>query len=155
MSQTLGQLGLGTIASLVGITGASSPTPSTIGKVMSAKASGASATVVKYSTLDGSVYVQKVAAVRDAGTWDLEIVHDTSDAGQTALATAFANVAGPSYDFKFVLPLKAGQTTTGDTVTVSGIIAKYTPITSIETDKLIMSQVTLDLIAAPAITPGS
>jgi hypothetical protein len=150
-----GQIGLGSIISLGGVTGTANETFTTIGEVMSAKASGATASVTKYSTLDGGIYTQKISAIRDAGTWDLQIVHNSGDAGQTALAAAFANAAGQPYDFKVQLPIASGQATNGDLVTFSAIISKLNLFASIEVDKVIMSEVTLDLIALPVTTPGS
>lgn len=150
-----GQIGLGSIISLGGVTGATGATFTPIGEVMSAKASGASASVTKYSTLDGGIYTAKISAIRDAGTWDLSIVHNSGDAGQTALAAAFANAAGSPYDFKVQLPLATGQTTNGDLVTFSAIISKFNPVASVEVDKVIMSEVTLDLVALPTTVAGS
>ncbi len=61
-----------------------------------------------------------ITTIRDNGSLKLSGNRVSSDAGQLVVEQAFAS--GAVYDFKLVLPLAAGQNTTGDTYSFSAIV---------------------------------
>jgi hypothetical protein len=152
------QIGLGTIISIgpaASVTG--SPVWVPIGAIIDAKFSGASATVIKFSPLDGGLGVQKRSGTRDYGTVDLtyERAPGTGDAGQTAAKTAFEDPTGQPYQFQAALFVGPGQTTAGDIATFTGIISKYNPISEISADKNVEGMLTIELSSPISIAAGS
>jgi hypothetical protein len=85
------------------------------------------------------------------GTLALTGVFLPSDAGQTALSTAFTNQT--LTDFKLQLPLAPGQTTTGNLYTLSAYIQDF-PLPDLQWDKAATFKATLKLMSL-TVTPGS
>jgi hypothetical protein len=150
-------LGIGTLIGIGPVVGTTTPTYVTIGQITDAKFSGASATVIKFSTLDGGVGVQKRRGSIDYGTVDLtyERKPGVGDAGQAAAKAAFNDPTGNPYMFNAVLYIAAGQTTAGDSATFQGVISKFTELSEISTDKLIEGMITIELSAPVVVTAGS
>jgi hypothetical protein len=152
------QLGIGTLIGIgpaVGTTG--SPTFVTIGQITDAKFSGASATVIKFSTLDGGLGVQKRRGSIDYGTVDItyERKPGAGDVGQLAAKAAFVDPTGQAYQFNAALYVAAGETTAGDIATFSGIISKLNELTDISPDKNIEGMITIELSSPLVVTAGS
>lgn len=150
-------LGIGTLIGIGPAVGTPTPTYTTIGQITDAKFSGASATVIKFTTLDGGVGVQKRRGSIDYGTVDItyERKPGTGDAGQTAAKAAFNDPTGQPYLFQAALYVAAGQTTTGDMATFQGVISKFTEVSEISPDKNIEGMLTIELSAPVAIVAGS
>jgi hypothetical protein len=150
-------LGLGTLIGIGPAVGTTTPTYVTIGQITDAKFSGASATVIKFSTLDGGLGVQKRRGSIDYGTIDLtyERKPGAGDAGQIAAKAAFADPTGQAYMFNAALFAAAGETTSGDIATFTGIISKLNELTDLSPDKNIEGAITIELSSPMVITPGS
>jgi hypothetical protein len=152
------QLGLG---ALVGIGPAASvsgtATYVTIAQISDSKLSGATATVIKYTTLDGGLAVQKKRGTIDYGTAEITFIRapGAGDAGQTAAAAAFADPTGQAYKFQIQEYVAAGQTTSGDVATFTAIVSKFSPISDLSPDKVNEGSLTLEFTSAIVITPGS
>jgi hypothetical protein len=151
-------LGIGALIGIgpaVGTTG--SPTFVTIGQITDAKFSGASATVIKFSTLDGGIGVQKRRGSIDYGTVDItyERKPGAGDAGQTAAKAAFNDPTGQPYQFNAAMYVAAGQTTAGDIAAFQGIISKFAELSELSPDKNIEGMITIELSAPVVITAGS
>lgn len=93
---------IGTTAAATDATTFGSDTYTQIGEVESFGAFGDEAEEIKFTSL-GDGRVQKIAGVRDAGSVDLMLGYDATDAGQTALIAAFNANAGAPYNFKVEL----------------------------------------------------
>jgi len=151
-------LGIGALIGIgpaVGTTG--TPTFVTIGQITDAKFSGASATVIKFTTLDGGVGVQKRRGSIDYGTVDItyERKPGSGDAGQTAAKAAFNDPTGQPYQFNAALYVAAGQTTAGDVATFQGVISKFNELSELSPDKNIEGMITIELSAPVVVTAGS
>ena|SRR5579859_7757915 len=113
----------GTVVSIGGVTGAGGTTFVAVGQIHDAKLSG-----IKTPTVDVSTFAQlakrKLGTLPDYGTFTFTVLRETGDAGQTAMTAAAASAA--AYDFKLQLPIDtaAGQATTGDLITFSGIVTE-------------------------------
>jgi hypothetical protein len=85
---------------------------------------GEQVTTTNNTNFDSGPIVQKLGTLLDYGTLSGTYNRVSNNAGQLALIAANAN--GAAYDFKLQLepnPL-AGQTTTGDLYTLSGIVTE-------------------------------
>jgi hypothetical protein len=153
-----GQIGIG---ALVGIGPAASASGSatyvTIGQISDAKFSGASATEIKFTTLDGGLAVQKLRGSIDYGTCDITFVRapGAGDAGQTAAAAAFSDPTGQAYKFQVQEYVAPGQTTAGDVGIFTGIVTKFSEIDDLSPDKVQEGMLTISLTSALTITAGS
>lgn len=150
-------LGIGTLINIGPVVGTPTPVYVPIGQITDVKFSGASATVIKFSTLDGGVAVQKRRGSVDYGTIDItyERKPGTGDPGQVAAKAAFADPLGNPYLFNVTAYVAAGQTTSGDVASFSGIISKYNELTEISTDKTVMGSFTIELSSPITIVAGS
>lgn len=150
------QIGLGTLIGIGPVVGTSSPTYTTIGQITDAKLSGAKATVIKFSTLDGGLAVQKRKGTVDYGTVQISYERKPADAdtGQAAAKAAFADTVGV-YMFQAALFTGPGQTTAGDIAAFTGIVSEFTEITDLSPNKNIEGSITIELSSAIVITAGS
>jgi hypothetical protein len=150
-------LGIGTLIGIGPVVGTTTPTYVTIGQITDAKFSGASATVIKFTTLDGGIGVQKRLGSRDYGTVDItyERKPGTGDPGQAAVKAAFNDPTGNPYLFQAATFIAAGETTAGDSAALQGVISKFTELSELSPDKLIEGSFTIELTAPVVITAGS
>lgn len=150
------QLGLGTLVGIGPVVGTPTPAYTTIGQITDAKFSGASATVIKFSTLEGGLAVQKRKGSVDYGTVDITYVRKpgVADVGQAAAKAAFADTNGV-YMFQTSLFVGPGETTVGDIATFTGVISKFAEITDVSPDKLIEGMITIELSSAVVVVAGS
>jgi hypothetical protein len=99
---------IGTTIAATTLSAFAADTYAQIGEVESFGAFGDELEIIKFTSLsDGRV--QKVQGVADAGDIDLTVAFDPADAGQIAVAAAFA--AGGAFNFKVELnnPLTTGS----------------------------------------------
>jgi len=150
-------LGIGTLIGIGPVVGTPTPTYTTIGQITDVKLSGASATVIKFSTLDGGLGVQKRRGSIDYGTVDItyERKPGAGDPGQAAAKAAFADSLGNPYMFQAALFTAAGQTTAGDMATFTGVISKFNELSEFSPDKNIEGMLTIELSGPVAIVAGS
>ena len=118
-------LGTGTTISISSaITGSSSQTFQAIGEVKSLKQSGQKRGTTMATNFGSLGVAKKVGTILDYGTFTFTTNYVGTDPGQ--LAVNAACIAGGSWDFKIQLPIEPllGQTTTGTSILVSGIITE-------------------------------
>jgi hypothetical protein len=116
--------GVGTVISIGGVTGATgTETFVPIGELTDAKFSGIKVAVTDVSTFAANTK-RKLGTMVDYGTFSATVLRVSNDAGQAAVIAAAASAA--LYDFKVQLEPNeaAGQTTTGDLITFSGVITE-------------------------------
>lgn len=115
-----------------------------IGETIMGSFSGSKADILDTTNMQSGVYREKLPSQIDAGQLKLTYNRVSNNAGQMAVEAAFAALV--PYDFQVVLPLnkKAGQVTTGDTITFSGIITGG-PEFDIEVAKVAQCSVTIDI----------
>jgi hypothetical protein len=123
---TKGQVsGIGAVISIGEVTGTSgTETFTTIGEVTDVKFTGRKRDTVDVTSFGSGGVKRKLGTILDYGSATLTTIRVPGDAGQ--LAVIAANVAGVAYDFKIQLPVdtEAGQSTTGDLITASGIVTE-------------------------------
>ena len=118
------QTGVGATLSIGGVTGASgTETFTPVGQLQNFKHSG-----LKIGTADSSTLAsrnkRKLGTTVDYGQISGTVLRVSNDPGQTAMMAAGATAQ--AYDFEVQLEpnTEAGQTTTGDLITFSGIITE-------------------------------
>ncbi len=145
------QTGAGAVISIGGVTGGTS-TFVPIGEIISAKQQGMKRAVTPTTNLTSGQVARKLGTVLDNGTITITVTRVSSDAGQAAVQAAL--LAGSAYDFKIVLPIAPGQTTTGDTITFSAIVTEAGNF-DIDISKAVESTITLDIDGAMTTVLGS
>jgi hypothetical protein len=147
-------IGSGTILSIVGVTGATgTPTPLPIGEITGAKFSGWKTATAKNTNFDSGNVEQSLGTLFNWGTLTATYNNVVSNPGQLALLAAAKALV--SYDFTLQLPPNplAGQTTTGNLYTISGIV---TSAGAFDTDQTKVSTADLEVtINNIVINPGS
>jgi hypothetical protein len=93
-------------------------TPTLVAELKSIKLSGRKFDTEDVTSLDSQAR-EFIGSIADSGSWSLEGNRVGSDAGQTAMETAFA--AGTVSQFTITLP-KTGTQTSGDKFTFDGLI---------------------------------
>jgi len=120
-------LGSGSILSIGGVTGATgTETYLPIGELTDFKFDGFKRDTAQNTNFDSGQVRQDLGTILDYGSLSGTYNRVSSNAGQLALIAALQTSAGSPYDFKLVLPINAaeGQTTTGDTYAMSGIVTE-------------------------------
>jgi hypothetical protein len=95
---------------------------------------------------------ESIPASADPGTMALAGIFIPSDAGYTALNTAYANAALTSFTVQ--LPKGPGQTTKGNLYSFSGYVTEE-PNPDIQFDKTLTWKTTLQITGPITLTPGS
>ncbi len=103
------------------------------------------------ASVGATVLKEQMPTTADAGTVALSGIFLPSDAGQTALTTAYN---GALTDFKIQLPKGPLQTTTGNLYTFSGYVSEQ-PLPDIQFDKVLTFKVTITLTTPITSTPGT
>lgn len=77
-----------------------------------------------------------------------------ADPGQLALAAAFADPLNP-YQFTLTYPKAPGQSTAGNSYAFNAVVLGFSPGSTLQPDKTVELSVTLQIVSAPVLTPGS
>jgi len=147
-------LGAGTVLSILGpsgVTPAATPTP--VGELSDFKFGGWKMGTTNNTNFDSGQIVQKLGTLLDYGTLSGTYNNIANNPGQLLVLTALKS--GVAYDFTLQLepnPL-AGQTTTGNLYTMSGIVTEAGAFDLSQT-KVSSCNFTLDLNSV-SITQGS
>jgi len=145
--------GTGCVVSIGGPTGGTDVFVA-IGEVQTLKFGGAKRGVIDVTNFDSGGVAQKLGTILDSGQVSMSVVRVSADAGQTAVVAAFNAQPAVPYDFKVVLPLAPGQTTTGDTITFSAIVASAGDF-DVDINKEALFDFTLDITGAKTVVEGS
>jgi hypothetical protein len=150
LANSLAVSGLGTIIAI-------SPTSSTgtfttIGEITNAPQSGRQTKTADVTNLQSST-AEFIATLIDSGTYEITMNRVSTDAGQTALETAFEALSRPW--FKITLPKQGAQTTAGDSYTFQAVIEEKTDLSELGPDKAIRSRVRLKVSGLVDYTAGS
>lgn len=145
------QSGRGTQLSIGGVTGAAPGTFTLVGEVKTSGISGAQWETTDVSNFESGADQEFISTMRNNGELSVGGNRISGDAGQVAVEAAFAS--GSKYDWKLVLPLAPGQTTTGDTYTFSAlVVSREIPI---ETTKEVGWNLKLKISGAVTLVTGS
>lgn len=148
------QAGRGSTLAIGPLTGSGgAETYVTIGEIKSSGISGAQWNTEDVSNFQSGADSEFITTMRDNGTIDISGNRVTSDAGQTAVETAFAS--GLKYDFKLTLPIntQAGQSLAGDAYTFSALVQSRD--ISVDTSKAIGWNIKLKISGPVSLTVGS
>jgi len=120
-------LGAGTVLSIGGVTGATgTETFVPIGELTDFKFDGFKRDTAQNTNFDSGQIRQDLGTILDYGTLSGTYNRVSTNTGQLALIAALQTSSGAAYDFKLQLPVNAllGQTTTGDSYAISGIVTE-------------------------------
>lgn len=148
-SGTQSQSGLGT-AIAINTGTVSTPTWTTIGEVVDLTQSNYQNESDDATNLESTAR-EFIATLLNPGTWECTINRVSSDAGQTALVSAFNGRTNTM--FKVTLPKTASQSTTGDAYSFTALVEKYGM--NIKPDKKISISASLKVSNAITFTAGS
>lgn len=128
-------------------------TPTLIGEVTKISQSGGKNAVVNVTNLE-STAEEKLGSIPDYGSYQIEAnrLAGTSDAGQTALETAFDT--GALTSFTVQLPKGPAQTTAGDKYVFNGVVEDLN-IDGMEPKKNIMIKAGIAVSGKPVFTAGT
>lgn len=144
--------GIGAVVSIGDVTG-TADTFVPVGEVTDVKFGGRKREIADVTNFGSGGVKRKLATILDYGSATLTVTRVPGDAGQVAVIAA--NVAGSAYDFKIQLEpdAQAGQTTTGDSITASGIVTESN--FDISMTKASEFTFTIEWDGAYTVTPGS
>ena len=94
-----------------------------------------------------------ISVLKSSTNYELTLNRVSTDPGQAGLIAAFGT--GALTDFKIVLPLEAGQSTTGDTYTFSAIVEDMNDLADVAPNKQVTSKVKLKTSGAVAFAAGA
>src|SRR5580700_8470527 len=112
---------IGTVVSIGPLATTTSPTYTAIGEITDVEFSGAKAATVKTTNME-STFQEKLGTIPDAGQVKLTMNRITNDAGQLALAAAFAAPGVYLFEVQEPVDLEIGQTTTGNLNKFSAVV---------------------------------
>ena len=117
-------IGEGVVLSILGPTSGGTSTPTAIAEMTGLKFDGWKFATTTTTNFDSGNVVQKLGTLLDYGTLTGTYNNNPTNAGQAALLVAFKT--GVPYNFTLDLPAVAswGQTTTGNSFAISGIITE-------------------------------
>jgi predicted secreted protein len=127
------------------------PTYSVLGEITSIEPSGQQMGTVEVTNMD-SAAKEYLSTIIDSGEFKVTYNRVSSDAGQTAVKTAFAS--GDLKSFQVTLPKASGQTVSGDTFTFDAIVTDYN-LSSMAVDKALQVSVTLKISGLITEVAGS
>ncbi|MBB6144717.1 hypothetical protein HNQ77_002673 [Silvibacterium bohemicum] len=146
------QSGRGSALSIGGVTGSTgTETFTLVGEIKTSGISGAQWGTDDVTNFQSNADQEFITTIRNNGSLRLDGNRVSTDAGQVAVEAAFAS--GSKYDFKLVLPLALGQTTTGDTYTFSALVESRD--FTVDVSKAISWSVTLKVSGPVTLTTGS
>lgn len=109
-------------------------TPTLVGEIIEVKQSGRTVKTDDTTNMN-SLATEFLPTIMDSGTWDITFNRVGTDAGQTALETAFQSLASNT-SFTITLPKTSTQTVKGDSWTFLGLVQELSY--SIAPDKKVM-----------------
>lgn len=120
-------LGAGCVLSIGGVTGATgTETFIPIGEISDFKFDGFKRSTTTNTNFDSGQIQQDLGTILDFGTLSGTYNRVSTNTGQLALIAALQSSSGAAYDFKLQLAINplVGQTTSGDTYQLSGIVTE-------------------------------
>jgi len=145
---------IGAQLSIGPIVGTVTPTYTPIYEISDVTWGGADFDKVDVTNLN-STGKEKRKGLVDGGQFTIKGNTVNSDAGQTALAAAFADKQNP-YLFTLQFPTAPGQTTTGDKYSFAGLVIKAAPFDNVNATKTLQFEYTIEITnGAPVLTAGS
>jgi hypothetical protein len=105
--------------------GGTGETFTNIAEVIDAQFAGFKQSTADVTSFNSGGVKQKLNTLLDYGTLKVTANRISSDPGQVAVQAAV--IAGGNHDFKIVLPMAPGQTTTGDSMVITGIVVDFMP----------------------------
>ena len=148
-------VGTGSVVSIGAVTGSTgTETFTVIGEVSDAKFSGRKRATTSTTSFASLGVARKLDTIVDYGQFTCTVLRVSNNAGQVAIINA--NTVGGTWDFKVQLPVntKAGQTTTGDLITFSGIVTEAGDF-DISLTKASEYTFTVDIDGSWTVTAGS
>ena len=126
-----------------------------IGEVTTAEFAGGKRSTLDTSNFESGQWMEYLDTMADAGTFKVSYNRVSNNAGQVAINAAFA--AGGVYSFSVVCPVnvKAGQITTGDTITFNGIITDDPGAFNLDFSKVSVGSMTVQITGPRTLVEGA
>ena len=150
MPYTKSKAGIGLGTTLMIGSGGTSETFTLVGEVKTISQSGRQVSTEDVTNMQSSAK-EFIPTLVESGTWDISGNRVGSDLGQVAMETAFSSLV--IHDFKVVLPLANGQTTSGDTFAFTALVQDLNY--SVSVDKAVTFTAKLKVSGTIALTAGA